>query len=111
LAKERILQLQVEQYLDLKRVRFIRVPDSLWAFVATKAPIWLKAFCSKFLAGMPDIVALKGSQALHLELKAKKGKMSQKQIAWTKDCIVHEVRDFDTAKRLIDEFSTDRMGA
>lgn len=104
MALERVLQKQVEAYLELKGIRYIRVPDSLWAFVNTTAPMWLRIFTGKFLAGIPDIVALKGEKALHLELKSAKGKMSPKQVAWSRDCLVHEVKDFETAKRLIDGF-------
>lgn len=104
--RERDLQKLCEQYLESRGLRYIRVPDSLWAFVMTSkvAPIWLRAFCSKHLAGIPDLVILKGSKALHVELKTEKGKASEKQKLWAKDCDVHLVRDFETFRELVDGF-------
>lgn len=105
-SRERDLQKLCEAYLDSRGLRYIRVPDSLWAFVMTSkaAPVWLKAFASKFLAGMPDLVILAGDRALHVELKAAKGKESEKQKRWAKDCSVRLVKDFDTFMGLVDEF-------
>ena len=104
--KEKDLQKLCESFLEAKRIRYIRVPDSLWAFVMTSkvAPVWLKAFCSKFLAGMPDLVILQGEKALHVELKTKSGKVSQKQIEWAKTCKVHVIRDFESFKEVVIEW-------
>lgn len=106
-GEERILEAQVERYLELKGLRYIRVPDSLWATLnTTKTTQKLLLFSlAKYLAGMPDLVILKGERVLCLELKSKKGALSPNQKRWAEDVRVQIVRDFESARSLIDAFS------
>ena len=63
---------------------------------------------ARCLSGAPDITALitEGGvcRALPLELKSDVGKMSEKQLDVQGQIGTVLVRDFDTAKRLIDDF-------
>lgn len=106
-GEERMLEHQVEKYLELKGLRYIRVPDSLWATLnTTKTTQKLLLFTlARYLAGMPDLVILKGERVLCLELKAKKGALSPNQKRWAEDVRVQIVRDFESARLLIDAFS------
>ena len=107
---ERALQSAVEHYLDLRGVYFIRIPDSVYNFLYARGsvPIHIKVLIARYLSGAPDITALitEGGvcRALPLELKSDVGKMSEKQLEVQGQIGTVLVRDFDTAKRLIDDF-------
>lgn len=102
-SEEQILQEQCEKYLYLVGVKFIRIPDSLWAFINGKfCPKWLKIFCASYLAGLPDLTILGQEKVLYVELKAKKGKLTKYQEDFAKDFPLVVVRDFDEFRSIVD---------
>ena len=85
-GKESSLQAQCENYLELMKIDYIRIPDELFRIifahneVSRKIPVWYKALISGFLKGLPDLMLFKRDEipynkALFIELKTAKGKL------------------------------------
>ena len=77
---EKKLQKQCEDFLRINQIKFIRIPDELWRFIAQRAPIQTKKILSCALKGVPDITILfKNGSYLCVELKSKSGIQSTGQ--------------------------------
>ena len=109
---EKILQRQVEEYLEYLPVEYIRIPDSVYyTLFGPQSGLSSrdKAFVAKYLKGLKDLIVLKPldngyALALVLELKTAKGKVSQGQKNKHKLLTTHVKRSFDDARELIDDF-------
>lgn len=109
--KEIDLQRQCEQYLQLVKVPFIRIPDQVYKsiFGNTHTPPYLKRLVSQFLKGLPDLIVMKKQDDKHclaicIELKTSKGKLSQGQKNFAKELPLIVIRNFDDFVKLIEEF-------
>lgn len=110
-SDESSLQRQCEEYLDLHRITYIRVPDAIYKaiFGTTDIKPHIKRLISSFIKGLPDLTILikgvKYNQALCVELKTSKGKLSQGQKSFAKNVNVHIVRSFEDFEKLVNAFS------
>ena len=107
--KERDIQILAESYLDILGMLYVRVPDSLWAFVKKSMNFRLLGLCSKFLSGMPDLVIFGfdengNSKVLLIEIKTQKGILLDSQKKWHTKTKVHVCRSFEEIKDLVDFF-------
>jgi len=79
---EASLQRQCESYLDYRHT-YIRVPDAIYRTIfgfSSQIPPKLRVLISSFIKGIPDITILyKDGTYQCIELKTKKGKLSQGQ--------------------------------
>lgn len=109
-VKESTIQEQLESYLDLKGIEYIRFPDSLYRYIFAnpQIPIHVKKQCSEYMKGVPDLIILTKSKTyndcLLLEAKAKDGKLSQGQKNYAKHLNVVTGYGFDECKQAIDDF-------
>ena len=105
---ESTLQAAVEQYLDLKGMRWLHVPDSIYRLCAMSAPtpIHIKHEISKYLKGVPDLLVFKGDRYIGIELKRLNATARQAQKKWMKGLNVYVVDKFPEAVDLIDRFNT-----
>jgi hypothetical protein len=110
IAPEKILQRQINSYLDLRSAPFLRIPDSAFRmiFANPSVPIWIKKEISDYIKGFPDNTVFKKSGSdilcLPIEVKIVGGKMSQSQKRWQEAIGTKQVETWDEAKKLIDEF-------
>jgi len=116
---EDTIQAKVEYYLNLKRIPFIHIPRPVYAMVGYRTtPQVVKNCISKYLKGVPDIIAFKKEpfnksidcidcSTLLMELKRDNGKVSQGQKNWHKNLVVHVPRSFEEARALIDNWMED----
>jgi hypothetical protein len=109
-TKESEIQSQLEHYLRLKGVEFLRFPDSLYRYIFAnpQIPIHVKKQCSDFMKGVPDLTILVKSgsyaMALQLEVKTNDGKLTQGQKNYAKHLNVYTGYGFDECKEIIDTF-------
>ena len=78
-----------DEYLEMKGIKFLRIPDRLWFWIRTKCPVWLAKECSKFMAGWCDNMAFipltdKYLLACPIENKSRTGKSRGKQKKYSK---------------------------
>jgi hypothetical protein len=105
LSPELELQKLCEKYLKKAGIRFIRIPDSLWAFINGKfCPKWLKIFCASYLAGLPDLTILGREKVLYVELKAKKGVLTESQKTFAQEFPLCVCRTFEEFRGAVDEW-------
>ncbi len=116
--KEEQIQGQVEAYLRLKGIQFLRIPDSVYRMCSpmSSLPIWQKKEISQYLRGVPDLLIFKkemlsdevpcvDNSCLMLELKRKGGKAGQAQKQWHRGLMVHVPESFEEAKTLIERWA------
>ena len=109
-VKESDIQGQLEKYLNLKGIRFVRFPDSLYRFIFAnpKIPPHIKKQCSEFMKGVPDLIILTPSesynQCLLLEVKRDDGKVTQGQKNWHKGLNVSVGYGLEECMQMIDDF-------
>lgn len=114
-VSEETIQNAVEDYLNFKGIKFIRIPDSIYRMcnpftrVGKKTDIWVAKEIKEYLSGIPDIIALKKNNELSnsnlaLELKKKNAKPRQAQINWALDITVHYPDTIEKAIKLIDKW-------
>lgn len=109
-VKESSIQSQLEHYLDLKGIEYIRFPDSLYRYIFANQsiPIHVKKQCSDYMKGVPDLIILvkygKYNMCLLHEVKAKDGRASQGQKNYAKRLNVETGYGFDECKAIIDNF-------
>ena len=108
---EHHLQIKCEEYLQLRNIPSIRIPDVAYRAIFANTGISknLKEIISSFLKGVPDIVILKPepdgtNKALCVELKSAMGKASQGQKHFAKKVNVYIIRSFDDFVKLVEEF-------
>ena len=109
-VKESTIQDQLEHYLDLKGITYVRFPDSLYRYIFANPmiPIYVKKQCSDYMKGVPDLIILTPNKeyndCLLLEVKAKDGKLSQGQKNWQKGLNVYTGYGFEECKGIIDSY-------
>ena len=100
------IQAAVERYLGLKHVFYIHIPNTLWCWISTKAPPWIKKIAGAALAGLPDIIAFDGKglglRCLPLELKTEAGTMNPRQREIKNQIGTLTARSVDEAVEIID---------
>lgn len=107
---EVVIQKQVESYLRLKRIPYLRIPDAVYRSIKTMGKRGAIE-ASSSLKGLPDLMIFKvlpdGSTAcLPLELKAKGGKLSEAQKEWKYKIGTQVAYGFEEAVNLIESFWT-----
>ncbi len=107
--KEEAIQKQANDYLDIKKIRYIRIPDGVWGYLAYKASEGIKIWFRKIFGGIPDNICMirineKYNLCLALELKTKTGKLHGKQKHWYKDLAVQISRSPEDTMQIIDGF-------
>jgi len=107
--KEDALQQQCNDYLEIKRIRYIRIPDSVWRWLAYKASEAIKKWFRFIFGGLPDNICIipineKYNLCLALELKTETGKLHGRQKHWSKELAVQISRSPEDTMRIIDEF-------
>jgi len=113
--KEAEIQDYVEQYLNLKGIRFLRIPDAVYRACGLPGlqPADRQAI-SEYLKGVPDLIIFKrefinntptvDNSALMIELKRKGEVQRGSQRAWAKGLSVNTCDSFDDARILIDKW-------
>jgi hypothetical protein len=115
-VKEKDIQAGVESYLIQKQYDFIRVPDAVYRviFSAMSIPLHIKGQISSFLKGLPDLQVVKKYRqynlSLFIELKTKRGKLSQGQKKFARQLNVVVCRSVDEAIKEIEQFMEDKDG-
>ena len=109
IIKESQLQRQCDDYLEAFRIRYIRIPDGVWGYLAYKASESVKIWFRKIFGGIPDNICIlpineKYNLCLALELKTKTGKLHGKQKHWSKELAVQISRSPEDTMQIIDEF-------
>ena len=112
---EAALQRKCEAYLDWMHIGYIRIPDALYRIIfgaLSNVTPSLRSLISSFIKGLPDLTILfPDGRYLCVELKTKKGKMSQGQKTFAKKVpqvvIVRSLEDF---KELVDNFKSGGAG-
>jgi hypothetical protein len=82
---ESTIQSQCEQWLAIKGITVIRVPDAVLAEIHRVGSPQARAMVSRHFCGQPDLIMLlPNGKWLCIELKAADGKLSQGQTNWWK---------------------------
>lgn len=80
---EEHIQKAVNQYLDLLRVDYIRIPDNVFRWVKMNAPVWFQKYFFKVFGGRPDntiIVPIGNGIAIAFLLELKTQDSSGKEV-------------------------------
>ena len=109
-CSEKTIQAAVEYLLNLHSIRYIHIPENLQRYLKIYAPIHIKKIASEALRGIPDIIAFSGERHLLLELKTTKGKLSQGQINWHRDCNVKVTYGMDEAINTVTKWIGEQNG-
>lgn len=105
---ERVIQAQVESYLRLRRIPYLRLPDSIYRSIGRMSKgDSLKT--AQAITGYADLTLFKVTpdgftMCLPLELKTKTGKLSEAQKMWQEKIGTKVARSFEEAVKLIDGF-------
>lgn len=105
---ESALQKVCEDYLIIRRLAFIRIPDAVYReiFGRRSVSVRLRSLVSSYLKGLPDLTILfQSGHYLAIELKSRTGKMSQGQKNYKKlvGDNYYVIKSFDAFRKLIDE--------
>lgn len=108
-VKEADLQRQANDMLNAYQIKYIRIPDSIHAWITKNAPEEVKIFFRHVFGGIPDNVCLipiteKYNLALCLELKSATGKLHGKQKHWKKELAVQISRSTTETIGIIEEY-------
>ena len=111
-GNERSLQSQCENYLNVKGVFYIRIPDGIYKYVFSqysKLPKYVRAFFARFVKGIPDLTILKPygekyNLALCIELKTEKGRLTQGQKNVSQKINVQVKRSLEDVVKEVQEF-------
>ena len=110
-CKESDLQNQCEEYLGWMHIKFVRIPDILYNIIFNPEneiyhliPILIRKIIAKYIKGLPDLTILfPDGRFWCVELKTKKGKLSQGQKTFAKYVPVTIKRSFEDFKKELDE--------
>lgn len=122
--KEEDLQRVLEAWLDIEHINYFRIPDIVYTIFFTRnqngklfgwlaaviklIPIGVRNIVGDMFGSFPDLAIFsrgkKYNRVLFLELKSKKGKMSQGQKTFAKLLNVAESRNFEHAQKVVNEF-------
>jgi len=104
---EKHLQFQCEEYLRVKKIPYVRIPDQIYNIVVKSK---YSNLATEYLKGIPDLIIFNAipdseyNQVLCVELKTSKGKPTQGQRNWGKYVNVLIRRSFEHFKKTVDEF-------
>ena len=103
------LERTCEEWLNVQRIPFIRVPDAAYKAIFGNRQIdgRTKSLVSSFMKGLPDITILNpDGRYLCIELKTSKGKQSQGQINFERKVPNHYriIRSFEDFEKQVEEF-------
>ena len=108
---EKEIQGFVESFLNKLGIRFIHIPQSVYAMCGNSGTKdYVKGQISDSFSGVPDILAFKNTDnpidnsCLLLELKKKNGKQRQNQKKWAEGLCVHVPDTTDKAIEIIKEW-------
>jgi len=110
---EKVIQALAEQYLEMKNVRPIRVPDLMWNKIMNNQtiPVYVKRYISEYLKGLPDLIIPKkrGNETviLPLEIKTEKGIMSKAQLDWQESLGTVVVHGWEECHGVMEKFLND----
>lgn len=98
-----------ENLCDSLGIRFFRLPDSLLGYLARCPDAWMRAFVSRYLAGVPDLLLFKAlpdgkNEVRFVEIKTEAGKVSQGQAKWHSGLKVHVCYGWAEVEKAILEF-------
>ena len=108
---EAALQGICEEYLDALGLRWLHIPKGALTICSWQsgAHIAAKREVADYLKGVPDLLVFGPRMAqdyprcLLVELKVGKNKRTEAQLRWAAATVVHEVRDFDRFRELVDK--------
>jgi len=106
---EKDLQSMAENLCLSMGIRFFRLPDSLLGYLATCQVTWLRAFVSRYLAGVPDLMLFRAlpdgrNEVRFIEIKTEAGKVSQGQAKWHSGLAVNVCYGWAETEKAILEF-------
>jgi len=108
---ESVLQRQCEEYLNVRGIQFIRMPDSAYKAIFANPNLKSKdkSLISSFIKGLPDITILEPITDEYclsccIELKSAKGKLSQGQKNFGRRVPVKVVRSFEQFESEVNKF-------
>lgn len=108
---ESILQEQVNNYLEIKGLKYLRLPDALFRALFPNPNIqpWVKHQIKLAIAGWPDNIVMVPLYNMYcltllLECKTDIGQLTGLQKERSKELPFKVVRTFDEAKKEIDTF-------
>ena len=109
--KEKTIQAQVEGYLQVKGIRYFRMPDELYRLIFANMHVDLgsRKRIAEYIKGVPDLMIFKKegdyNSVLFLEIKAEYGKVTQGQKHWHQGLNVEVKKSFEECKIVIDKFA------
>ena len=90
---EDLMQGAVDEYLQLKRIKFYRIPDSFWRWIAMKAPPSIQKWFRGMFGGQPDntcIIPIGDGLAIALLLEIKTQDLKGRAVGRTHGKQKHE---------------------
>jgi len=109
--QENELQKQCEELLKRLDVPYIRIPETITRLASYNSPIpiGIKRIISEYFKGLPDLIIFRKDNnsyntALFVELKSKKGKLSNAQLDWSERLNVHVCYSFEAFVDLLNQF-------
>lgn len=109
-SKEASIQKFVDDYLKIKQIDYIRIPDALWSFIKRYAPPGIQAIIARDLAGWSDNIPFvkitdKFFIGCFMENKSFKGKLHGKQKTMSDRLNYQIIRTPEDAMELIEELN------
>lgn len=107
---ESVIQARAEEYLTIRGIKPIRIPDKLFSTLYGQNSVnkHAKAFIANYLKGLPDLIIPKitehGTIILPLEIKTEAGELSRHQLAWKERLNTVVARGWEETKKAIDDF-------
>lgn len=103
------LQKQCNDLLDVHHIKYLRIPDWIWAWLKLNAPVQVVKELAERFGGMPDNMCIrrindKYNLLMALELKTTKGRLHGKQKTWNKEITVQISRTPDDTIAKIKDF-------
>lgn len=108
--KENHLQVACEEYLSLKNIKYIHIPNCVYhlIFGTNYLSKRLKQRARRLLSGVPDLLIFlpegKFGRVLLIELKSKKGQARTSQKRWARSMNVYLVKSFEGFQKILNEF-------
>lgn len=103
-SPESALQQLAEEYLQVKGIRYIRIPDGIYEHMTTCPRVRMdqRGALSQYMAGQPDlIILLDDGRYICLELKRKGGRLHLSQRQWQSGYIKKFYKVIDTIEDFV----------
>ena len=105
---EEQIQKQCDDLLAALHIRYLRIPDWVWAWIKLNAPPQIVKALSDRFGGMPDNMCIrkfgKYNLLMALELKTKTGQLHGKQKIWNKEINVQVSRTPEETIQNVNDF-------